>query len=65
MKNMGKLDRIIRLILAAVIAILYFTDNITGTAAVILGIIAIIFFLTSLVGVCPAYMPFKIKTFKQ
>jgi small-conductance mechanosensitive channel len=61
-KNMGTADRIIRTILAIVIAVLYFTDQISGTAAIILGIIAIIFLLTSLVGFCPAYVPFKIST---
>jgi len=61
-KNMGSIDRIIRIILAIVIAVLYFTHSITGTAAIILGIIAIIFLLTSFIGVCPAYIPFKIST---
>jgi len=61
-KNMGTIDRIIRIILAIVIAVLYFTHSINGTAAIILGIIAIIFLLTSLIGVCPAYIPFKIST---
>lgn len=61
-KNMGNLDRIIRFILAVVIAVLYFTNSITGTAAIILGIIALIFILTSFIGVCPAYVPFKIST---
>lgn len=61
-KNMGNLDRIIRFILAVVIAVLYFTNSITGTAAIILGIIALIFIVTSFIGVCPAYVPFKIST---
>ncbi|MFO7889956.1 MAG: DUF2892 domain-containing protein [bacterium] len=61
-KNMGSIDRIIRIILAIVIAVFYFTHSITGTAAIILGIIAIIFLLTSFIGVCPAYIPFKIST---
>jgi hypothetical protein len=62
---MGSVDRIIRIILAVVIAVLYFTKHITGTAAIILGVLAIIFVLTSLVGVCPLYMPFKISTKKK
>jgi hypothetical protein len=61
-KNMGAADRIIRIVLAVVIAVLYFTDQITGTAAIILGILAIIFLLTSLVGFCPLYVPFKLST---
>jgi len=61
-KNMGAADRIIRLFLAVVVAVLYFTDQISGTAAIVLGIIAIIFLLTSLVGFCPLYVPFRIST---
>ena len=64
-KNMGKADRIIRTILAIVVAILYFTDQITGTAAIILGVLAIIFLLTSFVGFCPLYVPFKLSTRKK
>lgn len=62
---MGAADRIIRIVLAVVIAVLYFTDQITGAAAVILGILAIIFLLTSLVGFCPLYVPFKLSTRKK
>jgi small-conductance mechanosensitive channel len=61
-KNMGIVDRIIRILLAILVAVLYFTNQISGTAAIILGIIAIIFLLTSLVGFCPLYVPFKIST---
>ncbi|MFP4082502.1 MAG: DUF2892 domain-containing protein [Candidatus Aminicenantes bacterium] len=61
-KNMGAADRIIRTLLAVLVAVLYFTNQISGTAAVILGIFAVIFLLTSLVGFCPLYVPFKIST---
>lgn len=64
-KNMGTLDRIIRIILALVVIILYFAGLITGTAAVILGIIAFIFIITSAAGTCPLYIPLKISTNKQ
>jgi small-conductance mechanosensitive channel len=64
-KNMGTADRIIRTILAVVVAVLYFTKQISGTAAIILGIIAIIFLLTSLIGFCPLYTPFKLSTRKK
>ena len=64
-KNMGFVDRFIRILVAAVIAVLFFTDQITGLAAIILGILALIFLLTSFVGLCPAYLPFKIKTMKK
>ncbi|MFO8148378.1 MAG: DUF2892 domain-containing protein [Gillisia sp.] len=64
-KNMGKADRILRIFLAVVIAILYFTDSISGTAAIILLILASIFILTSFIGFCPLYAPFKISTKKK
>jgi len=64
-KNMGVLDRTIRVIVAVVIAALYFTGQISGTLAIVLGIIAVIFLLTSLVGTCPAYLPFGLSTCKE
>ncbi len=64
-KNMGNADRIIRFMVAALIAILYFTNLINGTAAVILGIIAIIFIATSFMSFCPLYLPFGISTRKK
>jgi hypothetical protein len=54
-KNVGAIDSIVRIILAIVIAVLYFTHSINGTAAIILGIIAVIFLLTAMMGFCPAY----------
>ncbi len=63
-QNMGSTDRIIRVVLAVVVAILYFTNLISGTAAIILGILAIVFLLTSVVGFCPLYAPFKLSTKK-
>jgi uncharacterized membrane protein YesL len=64
-KNMGGADRIIRTILAIVVAVLYFTDQISGTAAIILGVFAVIFLLTSFIGFCPLYVPFKLSTRKK
>ena len=64
-KNMGSLDRVIRIILAVLVAILYFTDQISGTAAIILGIFAVAFLLTSFVSFCPLYAPFKFSTIKK
>ncbi len=63
-KNMGNLDRIIRVALALVVAVLYFTGIISGTMAIVLGAIAAIFVLTSLVGLCPLYSLVGIKTCK-
>ena len=62
--NMGTIDRSIRLTIAVVIAALYFAGVISGTVALILGILAVIFVVTSLIGWCPAYLPFGISTRK-
>ncbi len=64
-KNMGTWDRIIRFALAALIAILYFTNVISGTWAIILGIVAVIALVTSFVGVCPLYKLLGISTSKK
>jgi len=63
--NMGTVDRAARLIVAAIIAVLYFTGQITGTLAIVLGIVAIAFVVTSLVGWCPAYLPLGLSTRKK
>jgi hypothetical protein len=63
--NMGSADRIIRLLAAVVIGYLYATDVISGTVAVILSVVAVAFVLTSLIGWCPLYVPFKISTRKK
>lgn len=54
-KNMGTADRIIRVIIAAAIAGLYFTGTITGTLGIILLVLAGVFVLTSLISFCPLY----------
>ncbi len=61
--NMGSSDRIIRIM--AAIAILYYLGLISGTVALILTIVAVIFILTSLVSFCPLYAPFRISTKKS
>lgn len=62
---MGVIDRALRLIAAAVVLILYFTNVISGTLALILLIVAAIFALTSFVSFCPLYLPFRINTRKK
>ena len=64
-KNMGLIDRGIRTILAVTVGILYFTGHLTGLAAIILGIFAVVFLLTSFIAFCPLYLPFKISTKKE
>ena len=53
--NMGSLDRISRILLAAVMSVLYFTGTITGVFGIALLVISAVFVLTSLVGFCPLY----------
>jgi hypothetical protein len=62
--NMGAIDRAARLVIAAIIAILIFTGQITGTLAIVLGIVGVVLFVTSLIGWCPAYLPFGLSTRK-
>lgn len=64
-KNMGFVDRIIRLMLAAVMAFLYFREIISGTLGIVLLVLTFIFLLTSLFSFCPLYFPFGINTRKK
>lgn len=61
-KNMGNADRVIRLLFAAVIAVLYFTNVITGVFGIALLVVAGVFVLTSLVSSCPLYTLVGINT---
>ena len=60
-KNMGMIDRLIRTVLALVVVVLYVAKQITGTAAIILGILAVVFLFSSFQGFSPHYVPFKIQ----
>ncbi|WP_124981476.1 YgaP family membrane protein [Nonlabens xiamenensis] len=62
--NMGSADKIIRIIIAAIIAFLYFTGTISGTLGIILMVLAGVFVITSFISFCPLYAPFGIKTCK-
>ena len=62
---MGSADKIIRVLVAIVFATLFLTGKVTGTPGIILLVIAIAFFVTSLVSFCPLYFPFKINTLKN
>lgn len=54
-KNMGKADRIIRIILAVMMAVLYFTNTVTGTFGIVLLVLAVVFVSTSIISFCPLY----------
>jgi hypothetical protein len=64
-KNMGTVDKVIRVLVAVIILVLYFTHVISGTLAVILLILAGVFVVTSLIGTCPLYIPLGINTRKK
>ena len=64
-KNMGTLDRAIRIVIAVVIAVLYFNGNLSGLTATVLGIFSIIFIITSFVGICPLYTVIGLSTCKK
>jgi len=61
-KNMGLIDKLVRIAAAIAVAVLIFTGTLAGTPAIVLGIVAAVFVLTSVVGTCPLYLPFKIDT---
>ena len=61
-RNMGDFDRLFRALIAVIVAILYFTNIISGTLGLILLILAGVFLLTSVVSFCPIYAPFGIST---
>lgn len=64
-KNMGTVDKAIRTVIAIAIGILYMTNVITGTLAIVLLAFAAIFLLTSFISFCPVYLPFGINTGKK
>lgn len=63
--NMGTADRIIRLIVAAIIVFLYLNHILEGTTGIILLVIAIVFALTSFISFCPLYTLFGFSTRKK
>jgi hypothetical protein len=63
--NVGIIDRIIRVALVVVVAVLFFTGQLSLVASIILGALAVVFLLTSVVGVCPLYLLFGISSKKK
>lgn len=62
---MGFTDKAIRFVLAVVVGLLYFFNVINGTLAIVLGVLAVAFILTSFISFCPLYLPFGINTRKK
>ncbi|NWG35585.1 MAG: DUF2892 domain-containing protein [Chloroflexi bacterium] len=63
-RNMSNTDRIVRVILAALFAYLYFSGAVAGGLGIVLLVLAAVFVLTSIVAFCPLYAPFKFSTYK-
>ncbi len=61
-KNMGTVDKVIRVVLAALMIGLYFGNVVTGTLGIVLVVLAAVFLLTSFISFCPLYLPFGIST---
>jgi hypothetical protein len=63
--NMGSTDKIIRVIVAIIFSVLYFTQTVTGTLGIILLVVGGVFLLTSVISFCPLYVSFGINTCKK
>ena len=63
--NIGNIDRAIRILIAVVIGVAYFTHIISGTLAIVLLVFASIFIITSIISFCPLYLPIGISTIKK
>jgi hypothetical protein len=64
-KNMGIIDRVIRILVAVVVVALYITNVLSGTLGIILLVIAGVFVLTSIISFCPLYLPLGLRTRKK
>lgn len=61
-KNMGKVDRFMRFVVAIVVGFLYYYDKIDGMLAILLLSAAVLFIVTSFIGFCPLYIPTGMNT---
>jgi hypothetical protein len=61
-KNMGTIDRVVRIAVAVAVLVLFLTHVISGPVALILGLVAAVLVLTGFVGVCPLYSAMKLST---
>lgn len=64
-KNMGSTDKLVRILFAFLVGVLYYTKTIEGNVAIVLGALAAVFVLTSFISFCPLYLPFGISTRKK
>lgn len=64
-KNLGTIDKVVRVLIAVVVVVLWLTNIISGTLAIILLALSAIFVVTSLLGTCPLYLVFGLSTNKK
>jgi len=64
-RNMSNLDRVLRVVVAALFAYLYFGGIVTGALGIILVVLGGVFLLTAILAFCPLYAPFKLSTYKE
>ncbi len=64
-RNMSDIDRIVRVVVAALFAYLYFSGAVTGALGIVLLVLGAVFLLTAVVAFCPLYAPFKFSTYKK
>lgn len=64
-KNMGTIDKVIRILVAVVVVVLWYVNVLSGTLAIILLALSAIFIVTSFLSFCPLYLPFGLSTRKK
>ncbi len=64
-RNMSNLDRVLRVVVAAIFAYLYFSGIVTGALGIVLVVLGGVFLLTAILAFCPLYAPFKLSTYKE
>ena len=64
-RNMSNVDRIVRVVIAALFAYLFFSGTVSGVLGIVLLVLGAVFLLTSVVAFCPLYVPFKISTYRE
>lgn len=65
LKNMGKFDRVLRIAISLVFAMMIFNDAVHGIQYYVLSVVSIVFVITAVTGTCPLYVPFNINTNKN
>ena len=64
-KNVNSIDKVIRISLAVVLVVLILTNQVAGTLAIIIGVLAVVLILTSFLSFCPIYALLNISTLKK